>query len=83
MWRYIAAQAFYCRPHTKLHQVSFADGSPIPGTIFYHIMDTLDANTIAFPWQKGDILVLDNVLSMHGRATFTGKRRVLTAMTGG
>lgn len=82
MWRYVAAQGFYYRPHTKLHTVSYADGSPIRREDFYHIMDTLDENTIAFPWQKGDLMVLDNVLSMHGRATFTGKRRVLAAMTG-
>jgi alpha-ketoglutarate-dependent taurine dioxygenase len=44
-------------------------------------MDTLDANTVAFPWQRGDMLVLDNVLSMHGRATFSGSRRILAAMT--
>ena len=44
-------------------------------------MDVLDKNTIAFQWLKGDALVLDNVLSMHGRAAFTGKRRILASMT--
>jgi alpha-ketoglutarate-dependent taurine dioxygenase len=44
-------------------------------------MDSLDANTVKFPWQRGDMLVLDNVLSMHGRATFDGPRRILTALT--
>ncbi len=44
-------------------------------------MDTLDRNTVAFPWQRGDMLMLDNVLAMHGRATFAGRRRILAAMT--
>lgn len=80
-WNYLATKLLYCRKHTKLHEVFFADGSPIPRSDLYHVMDVLDAKTIAFPWQKGDILVLDNVLAMHGRAAFEGKRRILTAMT--
>lgn len=81
MWRYIAAQALYYRKYTKLHDVAFGDLTTIPREDLYQIMDVLDENTIKFPWQKGDVLVLDNILAMHGRATFTGKRRVMAAMT--
>lgn len=81
-WRYLGAKSFYIRKHMRLHEVFFGDNTKIPRNDFYNILDTLDANTIYFPWQKGDVLVLDNVLTMHGRATFTGKRRILTAMTG-
>lgn len=80
-WKYLCTQALYCRKHTKLHQVFFADKTRIPREDLYYIMDVLDKNTVYFPWQKGDVLVLDNVLSMHGRAPFNGKRRILTAMT--
>jgi len=78
---YLGAKAFYCRKHTKLHDVYFADNSKIARKDIYHILDVLDANTIYFKWQKGDVLALDNILSMHGRAPFSGKRRILTAMT--
>jgi alpha-ketoglutarate-dependent taurine dioxygenase len=81
-WKYLGAKLLYCRKHMRLHEVFFADNTPISREYLYHIMDILDANTITYPWQKGDILVLDNVLAMHGRAPFQGKRRVLTAMTG-
>lgn len=80
--RYVAAKIFYMRKHMRLHEVSFADQTPIPRRDLYHVMDKLDSQTVYFPWQKGDVLVLDNVLAMHGRATFSGKRRILTAMTG-
>ena len=80
-WRYMGAQILYARPHMRLHQVFFGDKSPIPRDALYHVMDILDQNTIAFPWQKGDVLILDNILAMHGRAPFTGKRRILVAMT--
>lgn len=80
-WRSLATKIFYYPKHMRLHEVFFGDGSPIPREDLYHVMDVLDANTIYFPWQKGDVLVLDNVLSMHGRASFNGPRKVLTAMT--
>lgn len=80
-WRYVGAKLFYARPHTRMHEVFHADGSALDRRDLYHIMDTLDANTVAFPWVKGDLLVLDNVLTMHGRASFEGPRRILAAMT--
>lgn len=81
-WRYLGAKLLYCREHMRLHEIFFADNSKVPRQDLYHIMDVLDENTVAFPWQKGDVLILDNILAMHGRAPFTGKRRVLAAMTG-
>lgn len=81
-WRYLGAKIFYARPHTRLHDVRYADGSRIPKRDLYHIMDALDEETVAFPWRQGDLLVLDNVLTMHGRAPFSGPRRVYAAMTG-
>ena len=79
--RFIGAKLFYARPHTRMHEIFFADGEKVDRRDLYHIMDTLDANTVAFPWQRGDMLVLDNVLTMHGRAAFEGPRRILAAMT--
>lgn len=80
--RWVGAKIFYARPRTRLHEVFHADGSAISRADLYHVLDTLDACTVSFPWRQGDVLVLDNVLSMHGRAPFTGERRILAAMTG-
>jgi len=81
-WKnYIAAKMFYFRRSTLLHEIAFADGSPVPRKDLYHILDVLNENTVAYPWQSGDVMVLDNILAMHGRAPFSGKRRVLTALT--
>ena len=80
-WKFYLATKLVYRKNTKLHDVMYADGSPIARKDLYHIMDVLDQNTVRFPWAKGDVMMLDNVLAMHGRAPFTGKRRVLTAMT--
>ncbi len=78
--RYIGAQIFY-RKKTRLHDILFGDQSFVPREDIYHILDVLNENTVAFPWMRGDVLVLDNILAMHGRAIFRGKRRILTALT--
>lgn len=81
-WRFLGAKLLYCRKHMRLHEIAYGDGSKIPKDVLYHLLETLENNTVYFPWKKGDVLMLDNVLAMHGRATFTGSRRVFAAMTG-
>ena len=81
-WKnYIGAKLFYLRPSMRLHEVKFGDETQIPRQDFYHILDTLTQQTVSFPWQQGDVMILDNILTFHGRAQFSGKRRILTALT--
>jgi len=79
--RYLAAKLFYMRKSMRLHEIMFADKSLIPRQSLYHVLDVLNQSTVSFPWKRGDVMVLDNILSMHGRAPFSGKRRILTALT--
>ena len=37
---------------------------------------------VAFEWQMGDVLLLDNKQAMHSRASFTPPRRILAAVGG-
>ncbi|HEX8184573.1 MAG TPA: TauD/TfdA family dioxygenase, partial [Blastocatellia bacterium] len=58
----------------------YGDGTPIEDSVVEHIREAYDRATIAFPWQRGDLLMIDNMLVAHGRKPFTGERKVLTAM---
>lgn len=58
----------------------FADGSEISDAELRRIGEAFKKSTIAFPWQKGDVLVLDNMAYAHGRRPFKGKRTVLAAL---
>ncbi len=58
----------------------YGDGSPIEDSVLDEIREVYQQETIQFPWQKGDILMLDNMLVAHGRNPFTGPRKILVAM---
>lgn len=58
----------------------YGDGTPIEDEVIDELRRAYDAETVSFPWQVGDVLLLDNMLVAHGRRPFVGQRRVLTAM---
>lgn len=58
----------------------YGDGTPIEEETAAALRAAYDAETVVFPWQLGDLLVLDNMLAAHGRTPFTGSRRTLVAM---
>lgn len=58
----------------------FGDGEPISREVVAEIMEAFDKAWVEFPWLKGDILYLDNMLMAHSRNSFEGKRKVVVAM---
>ncbi|WP_034853906.1 TauD/TfdA family dioxygenase [Inquilinus limosus] len=60
--------------------VYYGDGSPIEDEALATVREVLEAHKISFPWQAGDVLMLDNMLTAHARAPFKGPRKVIVAM---
>jgi hypothetical protein len=58
----------------------YGDGTSIETAALDEIRAAYAAETVAFPWDRGDVLLLDNMLVAHGRAPYVGTRRVLVAM---
>lgn len=81
-WKnFLGSKLVYANKNTRLHDVAYGDNSKIERKDIYHAIDVLEKNTVKFPWRKGDVMVCDNIRIMHGRAPFSGKRRILTSMT--
>ncbi|SHF86026.1 TauD/TfdA family dioxygenase [Streptoalloteichus hindustanus] len=60
----------------------YGDGRPIEPDVLDHLRDAYRSELVALPWEPGDVMVVDNLLSAHGREPFTGARRVLVGMAG-
>jgi alpha-ketoglutarate-dependent taurine dioxygenase len=58
----------------------YGDGSPLDPADLAAIRDAYAAEEIAFPWQEGDVVVVDNEQFAHGRRPYSGPRSLLVAM---
>ncbi len=58
----------------------FGNGDPIGADVVQAINDAYEANTVRERWQAGDLLLVDNVCTAHGREPFEGSREVVVAM---
>ena len=48
------------------------DGSPVDGDALLQTSLAMDEECVAFRWQEGDVLLIDNRLVMHSRRPYTG-----------
>jgi len=58
----------------------FGNGDPIGKDVVDLINGINEANTAREPWQPGDLLLVDNIRTAHGREAYTGSREVLVGM---
>lgn len=58
----------------------FGDGSEISRAEVEEIGQAYQNALIVFPWEKGDVLFLDNMLMAHGRMPFKGERQILVSL---
>jgi alpha-ketoglutarate-dependent taurine dioxygenase len=58
----------------------FGNGDPIGADIIQVIDEVYEKNTARERWQAGDLMLVDNVRTAHGRESFEGPREVLVAM---
>lgn len=60
--------------------IYYGDGSAIEESVIEEITAIYQQATVSFPWQQGDILMLDNMLTAHGRNPYIGSRKIVVAM---
>lgn len=58
----------------------YGNGTPIEADLLDEIRDVYRIVAVQFPWQQGDVMMLDNMLAAHGRTPFKGRRQILVAM---
>ncbi|MEW6462663.1 MAG: amino acid adenylation domain-containing protein [Pseudomonadota bacterium] len=67
-------------PEHLPRNVCYGDGSPIEDEVMEEIGRVYEACAVRFTWQKGDVVMLDNMLVAHARDPFQGERKICVAM---
>ncbi|MFF9061092.1 TauD/TfdA family dioxygenase [Streptomyces sp. NPDC014882] len=59
---------------------AFGDGTELTAEDVAALNAAYDTSTRRESWQPGDLMLVDNVLSAHGRDAYQGSRKILVAM---
>ncbi len=60
--------------------ILFGDGTPLDRDAVNIATELAYDLAFDLPWQKGDAVLVDNFVTMHGRRTFKGTRKVLASL---
>jgi alpha-ketoglutarate-dependent taurine dioxygenase len=60
--------------------IAHGDGSPLDPAAANRAAQWADELAFDLPWQAGDVALVDNFVTMHGRRSFTGTRKVLASL---
>jgi len=58
----------------------YGDGTAIEEDVIEELRRAYGEATYRFTWEQGDVLIVDNVLTAHGRDPYAGPRRILVGM---
>jgi alpha-ketoglutarate-dependent taurine dioxygenase len=59
----------------------YGDGTPIEDEALAAIRAAYDAEEVAFPWEKEDVILIDNMAVAHARGPYKGERKIRAGMT--
>lgn len=59
----------------------YGDGAPIEPAVAEELRSAYQLELRQFPWQRGDLLLLDNMSMCHGRQPYRGPRKIAVMMT--
>lgn len=72
--------ASYFKANKRRHWCTFGNNEPIPLSDQIKITFAFWRNSVTFPLESSDILVLNNLLISHGRLPYKGKRIILSCI---
>lgn len=81
--KYIVARILlYPTSRSMQFNVQFDDGTQISRRDAGNLLNIIQEHQEGRSWKKGDLMVLDNITTMHAKTSHVGQREILTAMNG-
>ena len=72
----VAVKRATVAPDDQAMNCTYGDGTPIPDADMEAVRAAIWKNLIAFRWEKGDVLAIDNRAVSHGRMPYRGPRSI-------
>jgi alpha-ketoglutarate-dependent taurine dioxygenase len=67
--------------NNPMKAITFGDGSPLDRDAVLAAAEIGDGLSFDLGWEHGDVVLVDNYMTMHGRRTFAGTRKILASLT--
>jgi len=77
-----AYHAHYGETLTGPFRPTYGDGGPIATEDMNELYIVLDSLIQAFRWEDGDLMLIDNIVTAHGRNPYEGERDLQVALLG-
>ncbi|MCW8092488.1 TauD/TfdA family dioxygenase [Alteromonas sp. ASW11-130] len=61
------------------HNTFYGDGTQIEEDVLAELQGAYKSEAVDVQWEKGDLVILDNLLTAHARKSFKGKRSIMLA----
>lgn len=68
-----------CEVEDLPHNTYYGDGTPIEDPVIKHLQQAYMSEMILWKWRKGDLIILDNLLTSHARKSYRGERSIMLA----
>lgn len=75
-----ATRGWRDRHNDPNRSLTFGDGGPLDRDGVLLAAQIAEELSFDIPWRAGDVALVDNLLTMHGRRTFAGQRKVLASL---
>jgi hypothetical protein len=72
----VMAKKTLTRPEDQAMHCCWPDWTPISDAEMDAVRDAIWKNLVFFPWQRGDVVAIDNFAVAHGRMPYQGPRKI-------
>jgi alpha-ketoglutarate-dependent taurine dioxygenase len=67
-------------PEDLPNNTFYGDGTEIEPDVLEHLREAYLEESVTFAWERGDVVLIDNMLTSHARRPYSGPRKIVFGM---